>query len=155
MRSALKFIALVVSDLRAAEAYYRTVFDMELIGREALLADGLWYTLPFDKDWDDAQAAGVALGMLALRRGGFALALFAGEASPGQVFAVGLAMSPEEVANVRSHLPDDTPAHGEGTRLEFRDPYGILWQISTGDTFQTAGTWAGRWIELDTEKAQT
>lgn len=68
----IRHIALVVPDLRAAEGYYQWVFDMELIGREAELDDGLWYTLPFDKGWDDAEAAGVALGMLALRKGDFA-----------------------------------------------------------------------------------
>ena len=27
---------------------------MELIGSEALLNEGLWYTLPFDKSWENA-----------------------------------------------------------------------------------------------------
>jgi hypothetical protein len=43
-------------DLRVAEAYSMRVFDMEIIGGEAMLNDGLWYTLPFDKAWDDAVA---------------------------------------------------------------------------------------------------
>jgi len=41
--SSLRHIALVVPDLRAGEDYYRSVFGMGLIGREAELADGLWY----------------------------------------------------------------------------------------------------------------
>jgi catechol 2,3-dioxygenase-like lactoylglutathione lyase family enzyme len=49
MNSSIRHIALFVPDLRAAERYSQSIFDMELIGREAELADGLWYTLPFDK----------------------------------------------------------------------------------------------------------
>jgi len=49
MNCSVRHIALFVSDLRTAERYYQSVFDMELIGRESELADGLWYTLPFDK----------------------------------------------------------------------------------------------------------
>ena len=57
--STLRHIALLVLDLRAAEQYYQAVFEMEVIGREALLKDVLWYTLPFDKGWDDAEAAAI------------------------------------------------------------------------------------------------
>jgi len=54
MQPSIRHTALVVPDLRAAEGYYRRVFDMELIGREAELADGQWYSLPLDKGWDEA-----------------------------------------------------------------------------------------------------
>ena len=53
----IRHIALFVPDLRQAEAFFQSLFDMELLGREAELEDGLWYTLPFDKGWEDAQAA--------------------------------------------------------------------------------------------------
>ena len=68
MNSSLRHIALFVPDLRTAEHCYQSIFDMELIGREAELADGLWYSLPFDKDWDEAEAAGIELGMVGLRK---------------------------------------------------------------------------------------
>jgi catechol 2,3-dioxygenase-like lactoylglutathione lyase family enzyme len=61
MNSSIRHIALFVPDLRAAERYYQSIFDMELIGREAELADGLWYTLPFDKGRDEADAAGLII----------------------------------------------------------------------------------------------
>jgi catechol 2,3-dioxygenase-like lactoylglutathione lyase family enzyme len=149
METSLRFIALVVPDLRAAEAYYRSLFDMALIGREARLDDGQWYTLPFDKDWDDAAAAGIELGMLSLRKDDMVLALFQGDAPQGQVFVIGLAMPADEIAGVRSRLLDDTPVFTDAPgRLEFRDPYRITWQISPGDEFRTAGDWAGHWLEL-------
>lgn len=148
--STLRHIALLVPDLRAAEQYYQAVFEMEVIGREALLKDGLWYTLPFDKGWDDAEAAAIDLGMLALRKGYFVLALFRGDALCGQIYAVGLAMPAEEIAGVRVRLTQDAQVIEEGpARLAFRDPYQIIWQLSVpGDEFRTAGDFANRWLQL-------
>ena len=40
MNSSVRHIALFVPDLRAAEGYYQSVFDMELVGREAELTAG-------------------------------------------------------------------------------------------------------------------
>ena len=150
MTGSLRHIALLVPDLRAAEEYYQAVFDMEVVGREALLEDGLWYTLPFDKGWDDAEAAAIDLGMLALRKGDFVLALLRGDVVFGQMYAVGLAMPAEEIAKVRVRLPYDTEVMEEGpTYLTFPDPYQIIWQISVpGDQFRTAGDFAGRWLRL-------
>ena len=150
MASSVRHIALVVPNLREAEAYYQSLFGMELIGREAELEDGLWYTLPFDKGWDDAQAAGIKLGMLALRKSEIVLALFAGDAPQGQVFVIGLAMSPEEINGIRSRLPSNTELEmDEPDGLEFRDPFKIIWQISVpGSEFRTAGDFAGRWLKV-------
>jgi catechol 2,3-dioxygenase-like lactoylglutathione lyase family enzyme len=146
----IRHIALFVPDLRAAEAYYRPLFEMQLIGREAQLDDGLWYTLPFDKSWEDAKTAGIELGMFALRKGEFVLALFQGDAPQGQVFAIGLSMSEEEIARVRARLPADVEVSEDSPdSLSFRDCYRIIWQISIpGDEFRTAGESADRWIHL-------
>jgi catechol 2,3-dioxygenase-like lactoylglutathione lyase family enzyme len=150
MVNTLRHIALVVPDLRQAEEYYQSLFGMDLIGREAILKDGLWYTLPFDKGWDDAQAAGIDLGMLALRKGEMVLALFSGDAPQGQVFAIGLAMPAEEIAEIRSRLSSNAMVWTDKPdKLEFRDPYQIIWQISVpGNEFRTAGDFADRWLEL-------
>src|SRR3989304_2434830 len=107
MIASLRHIAVFVPNLRSAEHYYQSVFDMELIGREAELSDGLWYTLPFDKGWDEVKAAGIELGMLALRKGEFVLALFRGDAPPGQINVIGLSMPTEEIARVRARLPQE------------------------------------------------
>jgi catechol 2,3-dioxygenase-like lactoylglutathione lyase family enzyme len=98
MNSYLMPFALVVPDLQAAERYYPSIFGIELIGREAELPDGLWYTLPFDKGWNEVEAAGIKLDMLALRKGKFVLALFRGDETPGQVDVIGLQMPTEEIA---------------------------------------------------------
>jgi len=150
MTASFRHLALVVPDLRAAEAYYRAVFGMDLIGREARLGDGLWYTLPPDKGWEDADAAGVDLGMVALRTDGVVLALFKGDASPGQVYVVGLTMSPEEIVDVRARLPEAAEVRRSAPDyLEFHDPYQITWQISApGSEFRSSGPAAGRWLQL-------
>ena len=150
MNASLKHIALFVPDLPSAEGYYQRIFDMELVGREAVLGDGMWYTLPFDKGWEDAEAAGITLGMTALRKGEFVLALFRGDVPQGQVFAIGISLPADEIARVRDRLPKETEIHGARPDfLEFRDPYLISWQLSSrGDEFGTAGTFAGRWLQL-------
>jgi catechol 2,3-dioxygenase-like lactoylglutathione lyase family enzyme len=150
MTTAVTHIALVVPDLREAETFYQSVFDMELIGREAVRADGLWATLPFDQGWDDAEVADIELSMVALRKDQFVLALFRGAATPGQVYVIGLAMPAEEIAGVRARMPEGVfDRGGSPDRLEFRDPWQITWQISLpGNVFRTAGDWADRWLEL-------
>jgi catechol 2,3-dioxygenase-like lactoylglutathione lyase family enzyme len=150
MNISVRHIALFVPDLRSAESYYRSIFDMALVGREAELPDGLWYTLPFDKGWYEAVAAGIELGMLALRKDEFGLALFRGDAPPGQVYVIGLRMPTEEIAKVRARLPDDTQVlEDEPDYLEFRDPYQITWQIMLPESkFSTAGEFANRWLKL-------
>lgn len=146
----IRHIALFVPDLRTAEAYYRPLFAMQLIGREAQLEDGLWYTLPFDKSWDDAAAAGIAPGMVALRNEDFVLALFQGERPSGQVFAIGLHMPVDEIARVRTRLPTDAAVWDDRPgSLTFRDHYQIMWQLSApGNQFRTAGEFANRWLQL-------
>ena len=150
MISSVRHIALFVPNLRSAEHYYQSVFDMELIGREAELSDGLWYTLPVAKGWDEAEAAGIELGMLALRKDEFVLALFRGDAPAGQVNVIGLAMPTEEIARVRARLPQEAQVSEDAPDgLEFRDPYQIIWQISVpGVEFRTSGDFANRWLQL-------
>ena len=150
MIASLRHIAVFVPNLRSAEHYYQSVFDMELIGREAELSDGLWYTLPVDKGWDEAEAAGIEPGMLALRRDEFVLALFRGDAPPGQIYVIGLTMPTEEMVGVRARLPEEAQVSEDAPdRLEFRDPYQITWQISLpGSEFRTAGDFANRWLKL-------
>ena len=97
MTTSISHIALFVLNLQEAESFYQNIFDMELVGREVEKEGGLWYTLPFDKGWEDAKAAGINLGMVALRKGEFVLALFKGLNPPGQVFAIGLSATTEDI----------------------------------------------------------
>jgi catechol 2,3-dioxygenase-like lactoylglutathione lyase family enzyme len=146
----IRHIALVVPDLRGAEQYYQSLLQMELIGREAQLDDGQWYTLPYDKGWEEAQAAGIELGMLALRKGDIVLALFPGPAPSGQVFAIGLAMPQEQVAEIRKRVPPETEVvFDQSEQFNFIDRYGIMWQlVPPGDQFLMNGDTDDRWLEV-------
>ncbi len=145
-----RHIALVTPGLRAAEEYYQAIFAAELIGREARLSDGLWYTMPFDKDWDDADKAGIDIGMVALRRDEMVLALFAGEPCSTQLLFIGVSMEPGQIGLLRSRLPRATEVTmDESSALEFRDRYGVRWQVSdSASRFRTSGDVAQRWLEL-------
>lgn len=144
-------IALFVSDLQAAENFYHDIFAMELIMRETELDDGLWYTLPLDKDWSDAAAAGIELGMVALRRDAFVLALFQGKPAPGvTVLEIGVSMPAAAIAALRDRLPQSVEivSHEYGDLL-FRDPFGYRWHLSPlGSVFQSNGQSSGRWLEV-------
>jgi catechol 2,3-dioxygenase-like lactoylglutathione lyase family enzyme len=153
MHTFVSHIALFVPNLQEAEKFYKDLFEMELIGREIEKEDGLWYTLPFDKGWEDAEAAGMDLGMSALRKGKFVLALFSGSNPPGQVFAIGLSATEEEIKAIHERLaPDIKIEEFQPDRLEFLDPYRITWQIAVESTFRTAGDFANRWLVISKEK---
>lgn len=148
----LKAIALHVPDLEEAEAYYRYVFNMELVGREAPLpgADllqGDWATLPRDKDWNDARKAGIDLQFTSLRSGSFHLALFHGEPSSGTVFAIVLAGSRDDVQAIRDRLEDEALLEDRDDYLEFFDRYGFHWQLGATMEWSTPGEFAGRWLD--------
>jgi catechol 2,3-dioxygenase-like lactoylglutathione lyase family enzyme len=150
MTVAVRHIALFVPDLQEAEAYYQRLFGMELIGREAHLEDDLWYTLPPDKAWKDAEAAGIEISMLALKRGSLVLALFPGNPRPGQIYMIGLNMPSREIGRIRKRLPRDAEVwEDEPKALTFRDRYAIIWQIyASGTGFQSSGQAQGRWLDL-------
>ena len=147
---AVRHIAIFMPDVPNAEEYYQKIFGMGLVGREVLQKDGLWYSLPFDKNWQDAKAAGINPGMSALRRGSFVLALFQGQVTGGQVYVVGLEIPGDEIARVRARLPEGTIVMEAGeASLTFLVPFQITWQVSApGSKFQTAGEYAGLWLEF-------
>jgi catechol 2,3-dioxygenase-like lactoylglutathione lyase family enzyme len=146
----LSHVAMTVPDLEPAEAYYRALFAMEIVTREALGPEGE-LQLPPDRDWGDARRAGIDLYMVALRVGGFVLALF-DEASPAvrdlglaqyRPLFVGLVMREEDIARVRRRLSDEEWDDDSGG---FRDRYGIGWQLSSKRTFVGSGDHSGRWL---------
>jgi catechol 2,3-dioxygenase-like lactoylglutathione lyase family enzyme len=149
MIQSVSHIALFVPDLQEAENYYKTLFTMELIGREIEQENDLWFTIPFDKGWEDANAAGVIIGMSALKKGELVLALFRGDKPLGQVFAIGLNATRDEIDNIYRKLSPEIQIYvHQPDRLEFVDPYHITWQIAVDPVFRTAGDFADRWVNL-------
>ncbi len=99
---AITHVALKVPALRAAEAFYRALFALEVAFREAEVADG-WRTLPDAASWEDAEAAGIHLGLSLLYRDAFVLALDAqADVTPGGMLShIGLQVDDEELARLR------------------------------------------------------
>jgi catechol 2,3-dioxygenase-like lactoylglutathione lyase family enzyme len=141
-------VALHVPDLEAAEQFYTAALGLEVVTRESLDAHGGWEQLPPGAGWEDAGRAGVELHMVGLRRDDLIVALFLGLPTTGTLYLVGIAATPEEIAEVRARLPPDTviEADTEST-LMFVDPFGFRWQLSTRG-FRGAGEARGDWITL-------
>jgi catechol 2,3-dioxygenase-like lactoylglutathione lyase family enzyme len=148
-----KHVALHVPDLEHAEEYYRRVFDLDVVTREALSSgnltdDDTWAQLPHPATWDDARRAGLEIQMVGLRRGDLLLALFPGHPRPGTVFLIAVVATVEEIASVRGRLPDDTAIEvDEDDALTFLDPFGFRWQLC-GPGFAGPGDRHGRWLQV-------
>jgi catechol 2,3-dioxygenase-like lactoylglutathione lyase family enzyme len=146
-----RHVALLIGDdLRAAERYYARLFDLDVVLREGPLEPGAsaWAQLPVDKTWDDAEAAGIEIGMVALARDDIIIALFASESTGEQLYAVGLLMTPAEIEEVATRLDDEVVEdHGEGS-LAFIDRMGVRWQVSARGPFRGAGEIHGRWLAV-------
>jgi catechol 2,3-dioxygenase-like lactoylglutathione lyase family enzyme len=143
-------LALYVPNLRQAESFYQKLFNMELLMREAPLEDGPWYTLPFDKGWDDAEAAGIKIKMVALKREDFVLPLFEGRPVPREtVLEIGVVMPVEEIAATRDRWPESVALVEHPLDTMFRDPFGYTWHLwPEGEVFQSNGESRGRWLEV-------
>jgi len=148
MAFALKYVALHVPDLRAAEDFYLTVFAMTPLFRESAQDDGTWCTIRPEVGWDGLVAAGLTVDMVALRRDAFVLALFRGEPQPGTVFELCVGLPPGEVGAVRARLPQGaTVIESQPGNFRFEDPFGFRWAVQHDDTeFRSSGEIAGSWI---------
>ncbi|MCH8152615.1 MAG: VOC family protein [Planctomycetes bacterium] len=148
-------IALGVGDLQKAEALYRNLFRLKVAFREAETSDG-WRTLPQDKSWADAQAAGIELDMVMLHRDGLVLALAKTDtlAIGGTPDHIGLQVDEEELvrlrkqaANLECELVGD---HPKGFILH--DPLRVRWEITTtpynDPPSLSNGARKGRWLKL-------
>lgn len=149
-----RHLALFVEDLRESEEHYVRLFDREVLFREAPLEAGgpqaeIWATLPSDRDWEDAAAAGIELGMVALRRNDFILALFAGKPAGNQVYAVGLVMDVKEIEGVAGRLSPASVETKEDGWLAFVDRYGMRWHLADRAEFRSYGAAFDRWLDLD------
>jgi len=154
-------VALFVPDLRAAEEYYVRVLGLTVIMRETPLevepTRATWATLPPGSGWADADAAGVALEMVALQRDDILIVLFARTTSGGQIHVIGVVIDDAAIEEIAGQLPADRPTAHRPGYLEFVDPYGIRWQLSSGARFRSSGEVFGRWIDLrtNTERGET
>ncbi len=151
-------LALRVQRLRAAEAFYRELFALEVAFREAETPEGGWLTLRASADWDDAEEAGVDLGLVMLYRDGLRLALEAAdavEAVTSRLSHVGVFVDEDEFKRIRaaSERLDCEIVNDNQRALVIDDPFGVRWELNS---FQyddppslSTGARAGRWLDLD------
>jgi catechol 2,3-dioxygenase-like lactoylglutathione lyase family enzyme len=151
---AFTHIALIVSPLRQAEEFYRTLFALEVAFREAETAAG-WYTLPSDAGWDDAEAAGISLGLCSLHRDAFTLALEDGVSSAGgRLSHIGVQVDAQDLSRLRTVAPTlGCQAVQDGpTILVFDDPYKVRWEMTTSSYDDprrlSTGARMGRWLTI-------
>ena len=127
-------VALRVERLHDAEAFYCAVLGLDVAWREAETPDG-WRTLPTVAGWDDAESAGIELGIVMLYRDGVRLALEAvREVQPdGQLSHVGLFADEDELPRLREAATRAgcVVVTDRETALIFDDPFGIRWEVST------------------------
>ncbi len=148
-------LALRVERLRDAEAFYRGLFAMEVAFREAETPDG-WWTLPQSAGWDDAERAGIDLGLVMLYRDGIRLALEAADAvaADGQLSHVGVFVDEDELTRLRASAADAgcRIVQDRAQALVFDDPFGVRWELNTfpydDPPSLSTGTRAGRWLEV-------
>jgi len=149
-------VALRVEQLRAAEAFYRSLFSLEVAFREAEMADG-WRTLPLSADWKDAEQAGVVLGLVMLYRGGFRLALEAADSvsENGRLDHIGVFIEEEDLDGIRGRAAElgcrivlDRPQ-----ALILDDPFDVRWELNSFPYHDppnlSTGARTGRWVELE------
>lgn len=161
MFGGITHVALWVTDLEAAERYYRDLFGLAVAFREAQTADG-WYTLPDDATWDDARVAGIRLDLAFLYRDTFALALERTDDGPstGRLSHIGVQTDAATLDQLRIHAPTrgcivrtDRP-HA----LIFGDVYGVWWEWSTLSYADpprlSGGARAGHWLSLPAKTAR-
>jgi catechol 2,3-dioxygenase-like lactoylglutathione lyase family enzyme len=151
---AFTHIALMVSPLRQAEEFYQTLFGLEVAFREAETADG-WYTLPEESGWDDAEAAGISLGLCSLHRDAFTLALEEGPgAAGGRLSHVGVQVDAQDLEHLRILAPSRgcQVVQDRPDLLIFDDLYGVRWEMTTNSYEDPRGLSTaarnGRWLNI-------
>jgi len=142
-------IALNVSPLEKAEEFYRELFRMEVAFREAETPAG-WGTLPDDAGWAEARAAGIELGLSALRRDAFALALEAQAGAGNRLSHIGLEVDSGEMDALRRRARELNCRLmlDRADLIVFQDPYGVQWELTTSTALQSSGDRTGRWLDV-------
>jgi catechol 2,3-dioxygenase-like lactoylglutathione lyase family enzyme len=153
--SSFTHVALRFERLREAETFYCDLFALDVAFREAETPNG-WGTLPAGADWDDAERAGLDLGLVMLYRGGFRLALEAVDtvAEHSRLSHVGVLVNEDELERLRKAAP----ARGceivldRAGALIFDDPYSVRWELNSfpyddPPSLSTAAR-TGHWLEI-------
>jgi catechol 2,3-dioxygenase-like lactoylglutathione lyase family enzyme len=152
---AFTHIALRVERLRDAESFYCALFGLEVAWREAEGPQG-WLTLPESAGWDDAESAGIELGIVMLYRDGVRLALEAVDRvnDDGRLSHVGLLVDECELDRLRERAAAagcDIVLDREAA-LVLDDPFGVRWELNSfpydDPPSMSTGARTGAWLTV-------
>jgi hypothetical protein len=152
---AVTHVALRVVNVHEAEEYYARLFDLEVAWREAETEAG-WCTLPDDKTWHDAEAAGIAIDLVFLWRDGFGLALEKADVlnHNGRLSHIGILVDQAMFNAIRQNASElqCTLQMESETTLVFDDRFDVRWEPTTlpfnHPRMQSSGARRGRWLQL-------
>ena len=130
----LHHVVLEVPDLAEAEAFYRDLFDLDVLFREGTKGE-TFGRVPDDLDWPAAIEKGVEPGMSFLGRDAFALALAAEDeekdADARRLDHIALALDAEDRDAIRDRAADlgcECRTHSHS--LFVTDRYGVEWELN-------------------------
>ena len=147
----LHHLVLKVPDLPEAEAFYRDLFDLDVLFREGTKGE-TFGKVPDHLDWPEAVERDVEPGMSFLGRDAFALALVEGDAygegdvngnrdgdagdgngnaDASRLDHVALALDPEDRDAVRDRADElDCEYEEKGDAVFVTDHYGVEWELN-------------------------
>ena len=135
--------------------FYCGLFRLEVAWREAETADG-WRTLPEGAGWEDAESAGIALGIVMLYWDGVRLALEAVEsvADNGQLSHLGVHADEDELVRISKAAAASRCQIVVNSKraLIFDDPFGVRWELNSfpydNPRAMSTGARTGNWLQL-------
>ena len=129
----LHHLVILVDDVPEDEAYYRELFDMEVLLREGVLDDESG-TVPEGMEWEEALSAGVSPSMSFLGRDEFNLAVATteGDSAGGRVDHVALEVDEEtfdSITNSAEKLGCAVERNAPHHRI-IRDKFDLEWELN-------------------------
>lgn len=126
-------LVMLVDDVPNGESYYKELFDLEVLFREAAL-DGEPGTVPDEVSWDEALGKGVTPYMSFLGRDEFYVAVAGseGQQGTGRLDHIALAVDDEAFEAITERadsLGCDVEENAPHHRV-FRDRYNVEWELN-------------------------
>lgn len=130
----VEHIAIRVANIRRAEEFYSSFFQMDVMLRARREGEN-WTRLPADYDWDAGLREGVICELVYLQTGNLALVLL--EAGRGAIFVeprlghISLRVSAEALTTLRAQaLVRSAPVTTDQPHsFVFQDPFGVTWHL--------------------------
>ncbi len=132
----VNFVAVNVMDLRRAEEFYTSFFDMEIVGRTRTSRDGKYQLIHEPYDWEKAIVTETVADDSFLRNGSLTLALHrvgvGARLERSVVDRISIQVDAASFSRVKAKaLMSSFEVLGESqASFSFRDPFGIPWEIS-------------------------